>query len=1283
GQATCPNCGDLKSYGSAGVKNLVKRHLNTTTCRAIRLKRDKQTQRRPNGLMTSYFSKQTAPVLVPSTVQAPAMVGHSSAFDITGSITPEPLPARVTPEAAPPPASVSSTRMYQLLEQLHANVALLPSTVPVADESHPFAILSWEPMTYVRKEIPAGELWEKLGAFFQSAFDYGVGLDERVRLVQRGPYGLDGALRFLEYFICERGLNEATLVLKIEQLVEAVQAVLQRSAISGPSVGELPSDQRVREAIIVGNEVEILKPVPVENPAPAPPTATISTTLCAGFIFPFSGPGKTTSSDYPYGLHDALSLPWTFSSNIDGTLTLRSTVCKKTSPAGRSSCRACSDLPKQPTLDGILERAKHGVKENASYAYQPISGLIELLRRKNGRIEDLRLRGFRAARRLVVQARSLSEHTRFLRAIGSGAVENVERLVRVELGRNQGIRGIISTFDKAAQGFHRTKSYTEADDLRGVLLWKMGGNRIADFAHRALGLPSRTTLRKRTTVPLIIASPGRPKESEVAQNVAACFGGITDVLEERKPKHVVLMYDEIATEKRIRWDPKTNFFLGVCREHAQKVSLQFNSEQDLEELFRGLSKEVGDVHFAGEATVAALGMISDHTRLYAARPVLLSGDCKKESGVEHVHNVLHPTIAGVNSKRDLTGLRIISLASDGESRRGKAFVEMTFVRKISRESNIYELLQDLELMNFWVGEDDLTGDKDYKHVFKRARNRLIRLLGMQIFGFQITPTVIRVHLQHAGLSTDHINSILRPEDKQDVKLAFELLKDIWSLPVAPEGSRPGFVTARNALRLVGSLYYHLLFPYLCVDLTLSEQLEHLSAAAHLLLILYRDGQKAALPTLLYTDIMIMIKNVYFCVAKAKVDDPTGNFWIILLGTDRLEELFGILRTMIGNDRNLDMLQLEERITGTTEVANIFALYPQWDRAPSRLRIPTMARDSTVLPDRADHIKPPSWRGDTSVQAVTPLTCWNRGRRMAEGEHPSLANHFLALNDAFNVDILSPLGEALVFKLDELDADDNENDDEDTSSEAVATSSVPIDLEDAAADEDVLDVPDPTFTSFITVKNQPLRKTRALSLMQKFGYKAGSTDRLKRVADVQRYSSRQDDHNGIIESDTPYILLSEPIATLIRSEGKLFVAIGEVTDLGLDSKSVEQLGVDVLRERKVTVHFQILRLIPATTEDDPSLKHDWRSGGLIRNVLITAGRLVVPMDPALTTRTAGTVHYLFDSTVLRALGAQLLDEVTLQLNKTIPKFAPTSHFPYRESSGSFGVLFAAQVLELIF
>jgi len=62
--------------------------------------------------------------------------------------------------------------------------------------------------------------------------------------------------------------------------------------------------------------------------------------------------------------------------------------------------------------------------------------------------------------------------------------------------------------------------------------------------------------------------------------------------------HAVVMFDELATEKHIRWDPKTNYFLGVCRQHVYKASMEFINEGDLEELFRCLDD--GDIHYAPE-----------------------------------------------------------------------------------------------------------------------------------------------------------------------------------------------------------------------------------------------------------------------------------------------------------------------------------------------------------------------------------------------------------------------------------------------------------------------------------------------------------------------------------------------------------------------------------------------------------------------------------------------------------------------------------------------------------
>lgn len=256
--------------------------------------------------------------------------------------------------------------------------------------------------------------------------------------------------------------------------------------------------------------------------------------------------------------------------------------------------------------------------------------------------------------------------------------------------------------------------------------------------------------------------------------------------------------------------------------------------------------------------------------------------------------------------------------------------------------------------------------------------------------------------------------MFNPDNQQDVKIAFDLLKDIWSMPQNTSNPRPGSQEARKALWILGKVLYHTVFPYLCVDLSLSEQLEHLSAAAHLSVALYRAaGGKAFIPTELFTDIMLMVKNTFFCVAKAKVDDPEGCFWIGLLGTDQLEELFGIVRTMVGNNANTDIYQLYYRLTGTTKVSNIFARWPKWDRSPCRLKVPAIDRLSKELPDGTDHLKPGSWRGSVKTKHVSLHTAWKCGRQMVGTDCTFTTAILQDLEQIQGADILSPFGTLLV------------------------------------------------------------------------------------------------------------------------------------------------------------------------------------------------------------------------------------------------------------------------------
>ncbi len=79
------------------------------------------------------------------------------------------------------------------------------------------------------------------------------------------------------------------------------------------------------------------------------------------------------------------------------------------------------------------------------------------------------------------------------------------------------------------------------------------------------------------------------------------------------------------------------------------------------------------------------------------------------------------------------------------------------------------------------------------------------------------------------------------------------------------------------------------------------------------------------------------------------------FFLVLLGTDQLEMLFGILWTMVGNDANLDILQLVLCVTVTTEVSNILAKHPDQDKSPCHLHLPTITKSMDVVSNSIDYI----------------------------------------------------------------------------------------------------------------------------------------------------------------------------------------------------------------------------------------------------------------------------------------------------------------------------------------
>ena len=159
-------------------------------------------------------------------------------------------------------------------------------------------------------------------------------------------------------------------------------------------------------------------------------------------------------------------------------------------------------------------------------------------------------------------------------AIASGKTQHVDRVISIGLGQKKGVRGLLASMMAAAHGNYSPKSYSEEEDMNALLIWRLSGNRVASINQRSHGALSVLYQRTRSIVPPLILSYSQPTEDDVQMNVKATLQSVMGEIHglvKGAILHTILMFDEVVTEKRICWDPKTNFFLEVCREHAHRT----------------------------------------------------------------------------------------------------------------------------------------------------------------------------------------------------------------------------------------------------------------------------------------------------------------------------------------------------------------------------------------------------------------------------------------------------------------------------------------------------------------------------------------------------------------------------------------------------------------------------------------------------------------------------------------------------------------------------------------
>src|SRR5258708_34864648 len=87
--------------------------------------------------------------------------------------------------------------------------------------------------------------------------------------------------------------------------------------------------------------------------------------------------------------------------------------------------------------------------------------------------------------------------------------------------------------------------------------------------------------------------------------------------------------------------------------------------------------------------------------------------------------------------------------------------------------------------------------------------------------------------------------------------------------------------------------------------------------------------------------------------------------------------FGILRTIVGNNANADILQLMTQLSHISEIQNILASNPSWDHNPCQPKLLSWD-ELESRSQHVDHIMPGTWKGDVSVNSIELLTSWIDG-----------------------------------------------------------------------------------------------------------------------------------------------------------------------------------------------------------------------------------------------------------------------------------------------------------------
>ena len=322
-------------------------------------------------------------------------------------------------------------------------------------------------------------------------------------------------------------------------------------------------------------------PDPTAYPHPSPSSGAHQECTCPGLQVTVPE-GQTLFTVWPWLEYEEMAM----STSVlieNRILTLWSMTCMRDG----APCHECQRLKRQLPIDHIQEWIIHSIPECTPYKFLHMNRMVELLRWKDHQINELKLASLNWHHRLGTLTTSNLDYKWFAMAVSQCDALHVNVLVQSTLWKKHGIREIIHPLTRATLGTY-CPQYTEEQHLMSMVLYQLGGTRVAEFTHAALGTPGLSTVWKHCMTS-ILASSVFPKMDKLMWNIESAYEH--SARSAQGMVGLICMFDEIKVEEGLDWCPQTNSIIGLCWEHSSPSLYIFSNLDDAQVICEDLQEQ--------------------------------------------------------------------------------------------------------------------------------------------------------------------------------------------------------------------------------------------------------------------------------------------------------------------------------------------------------------------------------------------------------------------------------------------------------------------------------------------------------------------------------------------------------------------------------------------------------------------------------------------------------------------------------------------------------------------